>query len=464
MPDALPPIHGWRPVKDLVRKIITGEPANVNVVRDCKTAFCSIRQEADATKAYSKAAIFLHINHFSQYSTDCIVGNKWHGATLTAALFKCGGGQTELLYTDNATLYPSPRQLESISPIPNVDIAPVLAPLSYTRDPMDPIVQPILMNEQTNLSRGYAPSATGNSLQNSPIPQYTSALSAQGYLPPSASMYNIQSHNAGLSYMSSMSRTSFGNSTHPLATEQQLRDQAWQAFRLYQPGQDGQEWEPNLNYRSPLWSASKPMISTGYSPSPMMPMFDPSMNPVELSLSYSVPDKVYHMNPDGTLVNVSQGTVTTVGRGIFVQNLKYEAKQNELEAHFGQAGEIERCVIKKQSDSKQWSAVITFRYKNHATLAIEMFDGTQFLGRQIRVRKDTQASTIDKPQIDKSKTATSPTTRSLDQIRRPVIVDGSVDLSSNEYGSRTTTRQKSKAHGKGKDSRNIGKADTKYMH
>ena len=296
------------------------------------------------------------------------------------------------------------------------------------------------------ISQGYGQFRAHNQPPDGPY--VLPAPSSETYVHP-GSAYNVPNQSIGPSQGSPWPGLFFGSNAYRSATEQQLRDQALQAFRVYQPGQDGQMWGSPIGYGPTTWSGPPAVYPTGYGPPHSAQTTAIPVCPVIPLQPYAVPSSTFHENANGTLVNVSQGAVTTEDRGIVVHNLNYGANQSDVEAYFKPAGEIERCRINRRDSSKQCSAILTFRTKDQAVSAIDRFDHKHFLGREIRVRADTQTFTVEETRSGNAESSSNPIARSPDEIRRPVIVDGSVDASGSECSSPSSATRKAKGFTEG---------------
>jgi len=106
-------------------------------------------------------------------------------------------------------------------------------------------------------------------------------------------------------------------------------------------------------------------------------------------------------NSSGLPINLSQGAVQTESRGIFIGNLPYSTNWRDLRGHLSSAGRIIRCDVPRKPNNKgRGYATVLFTSAEDAARACEMFNGTIFQGRPMRVRLDTYANT---------KTAKTPT-------------------------------------------------------
>ncbi|KAF3901627.1 hypothetical protein ABW21_db0205836 [Orbilia brochopaga] len=99
-------------------------------------------------------------------------------------------------------------------------------------------------------------------------------------------------------------------------------------------------------------------------------------------------------NSAGVPVNLSHGAVQTENRGIFIGNLPYNTHWRDLRTFLSSAGNIVRCDVPRKPNNKgRGYATVLFASAEDANRACDMFNGTTFQGRQIRVRLDTYANT-----------------------------------------------------------------------
>ncbi|KAK6520667.1 hypothetical protein TWF506_000916 [Arthrobotrys conoides] len=106
------------------------------------------------------------------------------------------------------------------------------------------------------------------------------------------------------------------------------------------------------------------------------------------------PTPVFVNNASGVPVNLSHGGVQTESRGIFIGNLPYNTHWKDLRTFLSPAGNIVRCDVPRKPNNKgRGYATVLFASSQEAERACEMFNGTMYQGRQIRVRLDTYANT-----------------------------------------------------------------------
>ncbi len=74
---------------------------------------------------------------------------------------------------------------------------------------------------------------------------------------------------------------------------------------------------------------------------------------------------------------------------LFVGNLPYNATQNDLQTHFGQAGVVisVNMMIDKQTGRSRGFSFVDMDSQEAATKAIEMFHGQDFQGRNLTINE-----------------------------------------------------------------------------
>jgi hypothetical protein len=124
-------------------------------------------------------------------------------------------------------------------------------------------------------------------------------------------------------------------------------------------------------------------------------------------------------------INLSRGYVQLESRGVFVNHLNYGARSQDVERLFGDAGKIVKCEIRKdrRTGKNKGAATLLFTSQAEAQRAVEMFDGHWFMGMEIAVRLDKEATVVDASKANSS--------RRNDKNRGyPLIVNGSTSSGS----------------------------------
>ncbi|KAI9870003.1 MAG: hypothetical protein M1830_004844 [Pleopsidium flavum] len=139
------------------------------------------------------------------------------------------------------------------------------------------------------------------------------------------------------------------------------------------------------------------------------------------------PSQIIHTNVDGTPINVSRGAVPTEARGVFIHELNYNATCADVANMMRQAGRVDRCEMNTYTSTakSRGSASATFHNVEEAGRAVEMFDGTLFMGRKIRVRLDREVNSLTKQGRGFSG-GCSDLSAGVTSRQQPIIVDGSI--------------------------------------
>ncbi|KAI9817858.1 MAG: Myelin expression factor 2 [Pycnora praestabilis] len=134
------------------------------------------------------------------------------------------------------------------------------------------------------------------------------------------------------------------------------------------------------------------------------------------------PDKIFLDGSNRTSINTSQGVVQTEARSIFIGELHYDTTARGLKEHLGQAAEITQLNIAVATGTgrPKGYAIAGFRTRQEAQKVVQMFDGTEFMGRRLRVR-------LDKEQIVVRNTTYAQTKPKIPKksVQELIIVDGS---------------------------------------
>lgn len=77
------------------------------------------------------------------------------------------------------------------------------------------------------------------------------------------------------------------------------------------------------------------------------------------------------------------------GLQLWVENLPWEVKDEEIRTYFQSVGPVDTCAIQRRPDGKsRGTAIVRFTNAKDASTAIESIDGTEISGRPMRVRLD----------------------------------------------------------------------------
>ena len=207
-----------------------------------------------------------------------------------------------------------------------------------------------------------------------------------------------------------------------LQVNAQQQDQPQPILSLYPSGWSHQsipsqvQLSPNQLFPPmvyPVDPYTVPSLQQAFSPTfyPQNPQANTNLNPT------------YHENPNGMLVNIRHGSFPVQSKGIHIRNLNHDANPKDVEEYFQPAGEIRDCQVRSSKRSKQCTAVVSFHSEKEAQLAVQKFNGTKFMGRQIEVKLDQEDGT---PESSRSRSDTrkhsleEPTSPS----RGPIIANG----------------------------------------
>ena len=219
-------------------------------------------------------------------------------------------------------------------------------------------------------------------------------------------------------------------------TFQQMSDQAYQIVRLHQPAQDQRVWtyqNPpfSSSWTSPIAAPTSDFAALQIAPMPAYAMTYAQPTPFATPITHYA----YHTNPNGTVVNTSRGAVpVSESRAVLVRNLHYGATTQDFKAHFTTVGTVDHCDINVNSrDRRKCTALLTFSSAEEARAAVNQFDGTRFLDREIRAevaKEDNSVATSRRTTSDASSTRSG---------QGPIIANGS-DEDLNENASVTSSR------------------------
>ncbi|MCJ1402480.1 hypothetical protein MMC11_005700 [Xylographa trunciseda] len=408
--------ESWQPVKDLYRKLLRMQPDEMQVDpgavnihppsggHQFPSASCSFRQEKVCKKLFKWLA-----------------GNFWHGSQLTAWLYVYEHEEGKLLSNNGVTSFCQPIDLETISPIKESFLlrVPVIAPS---------VTPPIANMLDYHNQRGRY---SGNSLT---IPHSYNSSSVIYVAPTSPAMPSA--------YDSNSSTRAYGQIPGPLTltalsgqsmgTQQSLQQYAYQMSRNHRPSQNGPVWSPYVLSPASSMVYTTPSIATatthaGYSTAPATayPVAYGMSSPTATITSYPG----YHANPDGTLVNTTQGAVSVdESRAVLVRNINHRADLEDIKAHFSRAGVIQHCDIGiSRKDRRKCTAKIVFSDAQAAKAAAHRFNGTEFFGRLIstEVAKDDSPAERNRTVSEASLTELVPISPRARGGSGPLIVDGS---------------------------------------
>lgn len=81
--------------------------------------------------------------------------------------------------------------------------------------------------------------------------------------------------------------------------------------------------------------------------------------------------------------------VQKMGTKVYVGNLSWDVTDSQLEEHFSEAGEVKSADVITDRDSgrSRGFAFVDYETEEGAKKAIEMFDGKEIDGREVRVNE-----------------------------------------------------------------------------
>lgn len=174
----------------------------------------------------------------------------------------------------------------------------------------------------------------------------------------------------------------------------------------------------------------------------------------------AMPSHSYHYNPDGTLVNTTQGVIpVNKSRAVMIRSLNHRASPEDVREYFSSAGTIEHCDIRASRDEKKkCTATLAYKTAEEANAAVRRFDGTNFMGRRISAEVAKDDSAVDSSSwraiSDVVVRRTSEATAAYSVPRPtskqgPLIVNGSDDNPLHEEATSSSKTDKGKGKEKG---------------
>lgn len=280
-----------------------------------------------------------------------------------------------------------------------------------------------------------------------------------------ASMYDSANNVIGYmpaAVMHSPTRAG-GQGNHPnmALAQQNLEQCAYQPFSNQRLGQIGQIGSQSMD-NSLLLRTAPPTVTTashsGYTMA-TAPRY-PATFSMPMASASTAPSYLYHANPDGTLVNTTQGVIpVNESRAVLIRNINHRASPDDVRVHFSSAGIIEHCDISAtRTEKRKCTATLNFRSADEAKTAVRRFNGTKFMGRPISVEvaKDDSAIRSTRAASDIAgavpRTSESPAARTACRSKEgqgPLIVNGS-DEDDPLYEPANSSSQRGQGKGKGK--------------
>ena len=237
-----------------------------------------------------------------------------------------------------------------------------------------------------------------------------------------------------------------------MGAQQKLQQYAYQMLRNHRPSQNGPVWSPFVlsPANSVIYTDSGITTGTSHVGYPTAPV-------TAYPIAYNMPSITttttlypgYHANPDGTLVNTTQGAVSVdESRAVLVRNINHRASPEDVKAHFSSTGVIQNCDISiSRKDRRKCTAKIVFSTAKEAKTAASHFNSTEFFGRLIstEVAKDDSSTEHCRTASEASLTELVPISPRARGVSGPLIVDGSEEDSVHEVALPPTSTKKGKS-------------------
>ena len=381
----------------------------------------------------------------------------WYGHGLSVALFHCKPGSTETVelgHSDGA--FTEPQELETISPIKDA---------ALRQASLMPSTSPTMSRSSTVIhSPGHPRAYTFSSANSGSMTNLTHTFHSRSSSVSTSSMYESANNVIGympVPVMHSPTRAGGqGNHLNLGVAQQNLEQCAYQPFRNQRSGQLGSNGSQPMNNK--LIQRTAPpatSISAGGYLVAIVPRY-PATYRMPIASSSTVPSYSYHANPDGTLVNTTQGVIpVNQSRAVLIRNINHRASPEDVRVHFSSAGIIEYCDISAtRTEKKKCTATLYFRTADEAKSAVRRFNGTKFMGRpvSVEVAKDDSAMKSSRSASDVAVAGTSspvPAARTAARLKEgqgPLIVNGS-DEDDELYEAGSSSAQRGKGKEKEKD-------------
>lgn len=130
----------------------------------------------------------------------------------------------------------------------------------------------------------------------------------------------------------------------------------------------------------------------------------------------------YVTNSHGIQVNRTKGLVKTETRGIFVGDIDYKARSDEVYAFFSRVGTVINVDMHKDAKGKpRGTAIVEFASAVSAQRACALND-ERWMGRKLKVRLDTNTTPVIAPPTG---TSSNSSRQAQHSAIGPTIVDGS---------------------------------------
>ena len=254
--------------------------------------------------------------------------------------------------------------------------------------------------------------------------------------------------NHGPYYTDSSSTNTCTYQNLPLSP-QILQQYALQAFMNHVPGQNGEVFRAISATGSTTWTAPPLTAVVPYNRynTPIL-QANPIAYTMPVGFGNTAPPHSYHANPDGTLVNTTQGVIqVNESRAILVRNLHHRASPEDVRTHFSSVGLIQHCDIStSRRDKRKCTVRLTYSTAQEAKEAVKRFNSTSFMGRDISVEvaKDDSVDSIRTT----NEAAVTPTGTRANSGQGPVIVNGTDEDPLQEASTSPSQKDKEEASDK----------------
>lgn len=246
---------------------------------------------------------------------------------------------------------------------------------------------PVLWDTSRSPPKQLAPDPTRSASKTSTHPAVANSnlSSASTSHPPQGGQTSLAQSIAGLSIQQRQQQEAI---YYAQQQKQQQQEQQQQAICLAQ--QQQQQRQPpttaqqyKIGYTAPAVQQSQ----TAYSPQSHAS-----------AARQAIPSR-YVTSGTKQPVNVSNGFAVTVSRGIFVSGLNYKVKESDVKHLFSKIGNVveSRLLCDPSTGKSKGVATVLFSTAKEAQEAIFRYHGALWMEKKIKVRPDTEATTVVEP-------------------------------------------------------------------
>ena len=191
------------------------------------------------------------------------------------------------------------------------------------------------------------------------------------------------------------------------------------------PGQNGEVFHAISATSSTTWANPSLTTAVPYNryDTPLL-QANPTAYTMPVGFMDTTPAHPYHANPDGILVNTTQGVIQVNGsRAVLVRNLNHRASPEDIRMHFSAVGLLQHCDIStSRKDKRKCTVRLTFSTAQEAKEAVKRFNNTSFIGRNISLEVAKDDSIHGNRRTNEALAILTGTTANSGQ--GPVIVNG----------------------------------------